>query len=678
MSLSSVPVAGVKETIHGVVVDDPYRWLEDRDLPETREWVEEQRKRCDDYFANLGDVCALRDRVRAYLDVTIVDQPAKVGDRIFYRRRNKGEEQACIFVRNENENQEKQIVDPSTVGPFASVSIHRISDDGSLLAYELKRGGEDQRAICFMAVDGDQQLPDRIDFGFPRGLAFTTDNRGVYYCHESSTESLEHRILLHLFHESVADQVVFRVARTRGSRLVLTADKFRLGAILIHETNSQFVVDFFVAQREEPSVWATVFSNKRLPYSPILKDGRIFVISFDGAVNGKLVELDAAGSEIRTVVPEQGAKIEQLILTGNRAVVRFLRDLIPSIHWWALLGTDHEAIDIPTDGAVRLLPNRSQTEDTFFYTYESFLLPPTVIRCFPESRISEVWHERDLPIDLPACSVSKISYQSRDNTLIPMILLAPLQSSADAKGVFIMTAYGGFGVSMTPQFSVLVMLMLEFGASFALPLIRGGGEFGIEWYEAGRARRRQTAIDDFIGAAEWLCSEGLATPERIGVFGGSNSGLLVGSVMTQRPDLVGAVLCITPLLDMVRYEYFDQASKWKYEYGTVDDFADFQVLHSYSPYHHVDDSIDYPAVMFVSGDRDERCNPAHVRKMAARLLDRSCQRHPVLVDYSDHRGHSPVLPLSVRIEALVRRAAFLIKELNMSSSEGGGYGSARA
>jgi prolyl oligopeptidase len=678
MSLSSNPLAAVKEVIHGVVVDDPYRWLENRDLPETEEWIEEQRKRCDDHFANWGDLSPIQNRVRAYLDVDIVDQPTKIRDRFFYRRRDQGQEQACIYVRDEIEGRERLIVDPSDLGQFASVGIHRISDDGSLLAYEVQHGGEDQKAICFMAVDGSQHFPDRVDTGFTRGLAFTTDNRGFYYCHESSVEGLEHRILFHLFHEPVADQVVFRVARTHGSRLVLTADNLRLGAILIHQNDSQFVVDLFVTQRAKPSVWTTVFSNKRLPYSPILKDGRTFVITYDGAVNGKLIELDDTGSEIRTIVPEQDVKIEQLVLTGDRVVVRYLRDLIPSIHCWTLLGTHQGAIEIPTDGTVRLLPNHCHTETAFFYTYESFLQPPAILQYLPDRGTSEFWHRRSLPIGLPSCSVRQVSYLSRDNTHIPMMLLEPRRSSPVLPGAFIMTAYGGFGVSMTPQFSVLVTVMMEFGASFALPLIRGGGEFGTEWYEAGRARRRQTVIDDFIAAAEWLCSEGLTTPGRLGIFGGSNSGLLVGSVMTQRPDLVGAVLCITPLLDMVRYEYFDQAAKWKYEFGTVDDLADFQVLHSYSPYHRVEDNIDYPAVMFVSGDRDERCNPAHVRKMAARLMGRSSQRHPVLVDYSDHRGHSPVLPLSVRIEALVRRAAFLIEELNMSTLEGGGYGPVRA
>jgi prolyl oligopeptidase len=206
---------------------------------------------------------------------------------------------------------------------------------------------------------------------------------------------------------------------------------------------------------------------------------------------------------------------------------------------------------------------------------------------------------------------------------------------------------------------------LELGVAFALPHIRGGGEFGASWHEAGRARNRQTAIDDFIAAAEWLCREEITSAQELAIFGGSNSGLLVGAAMTQRPGLFRAVLCIAPLLDMVRYERFDQAAKWQAEYGSADLAEEFHALYGYSPYHRVRTNIDYPSVLFVSGDKDDRCNPAHVRKMVARLQERNAQVNPVLLDYSQERGHSPALPLSVRIEALTRRLAFLCRELRL-------------
>jgi prolyl oligopeptidase len=230
----------------------------------------------------------------------------------------------------------------------------------------------------------------------------------------------------------------------------------------------------------------------------------------------------------------------------------------------------------------------------------------------------------------------------------------------------IMTGYGGFGIAMTPQFSALALIMMEFGVMFVIPHIRGGGEFGVSWHEAGKAANRQVSFDDFLQAAVWLCENDLTSPDKLAIFGGSNSGLLVGAAMTQRPELFRAGLCIAPLLDMLRYEHLDPAMRWRAEYGTVVNENDFRHLYAYSPYHQVKADINYPAALFVCGGKDERCSPAHVRKMAARLVDRESQTNSILVDYSVERGHSPVLPLSVRVEALTRRIAFLCRELNLS------------
>jgi len=247
-----------------------------------------------------------------------------------------------------------------------------------------------------------------------------------------------------------------------------------------------------------------------------------------------------------------------------------------------------------------------------------------------------------------------------------MTLVAPQKTDTGVGSPVIMTSYGGFGVPTAPGFSVLVSVMMELGATFALPHIRGGSEFGRRWHDEARGRNRQVAFDDFIAAAQWLCANGEASPKRLAIFGGSNAGLLVGAAMTQRPDLFSAALCIAPLLDMVRYERFDRAMQWRQEYGASEIEEEFQALYAYSPYHNIADDVDYPPVLFVSGDRDDRCNPAHVRKMAARLQQRDVQSNSVLVDYSLERGHSPVLPLSIRIESLARRLAFLCRELNIT------------
>jgi prolyl oligopeptidase len=664
----------VEECIHGVVVRDPYRWLEDRSLPETKEWIADQRRRCEEYFAGCGDLDALRSRVRAYLDVDVIDQPTKVAGCYFYRKRDQGQEQASIFVRDIASAQERLLIDPSEHGRFTSVGIHRVSDDGSLLAYEVKHGGEDRVAIHFVTVETGHLLRDRIDTGYARGFAFTSDKRGFYYCHEGSAVSEHHTIRLHRFHEQGIDQEIFRSARSHGSRLVLAADTVHLGAVRIYQKGSESVMDFFIARRENPSSWKQVFADKLLPYSPILKHGRIFAVSFEAAPNGKLVELNEDGCEIFTIIQDQEATLRQVVFAGNRVFTSHLLRLIPSIQCWALSGERQQLVDIPIDGTIQLLPNQSEFESALLYTYESFTQPLTVFEYLPEVGKSRLWHLRHSAAPRIPCSARHVSFSSQDETSIPMTLVRFETCVLDPGAPVIMTSYGGFGVSMTPQFSVLVTVMMEFGAVFAVPHIRGGGEFGNGWHDAAKGHRRQVAFDDFISAAEWLCGSGITQPERLAIFGGSNSGLLVGAAMTQRPDLFRAVLCIAPLLDMVRYEQFDQASKWRPEFGTTHIAQDFHALYAYSPYHRIADDVGYPAVLFVAGDKDDRCNPAHVRKMAARMQQRDVQTNPVLVDYSAERGHSPALPLSVRTEALVHRIAFLCRELRISTTLGGSRG----
>jgi prolyl oligopeptidase len=286
-----------------------------------------------------------------------------------------------------------------------------------------------------------------------------------------------------------------------------------------------------------------------------------------------------------------------------------------------------------------------------------------------EGEETMLWHQRDGVPDIRPGLVRKSVYRSKDGTKVPISIVEPESSAVQLPdGPAVMTGYGGFGTPMTPRYSVLVAVMVTLGTIFLLPHIRGGGEFGKEWHDSARRRRRQVAFDDFIAAAEWAYSQHLTTPKRLAIFGGSNSGLLVGVAVTQRPDLFRAALCIAPLLDMVRYETLDQSPRWEQEYGTVADPQDFTAIYAYSPYHHVRQDTNYPAMMFVSGDKDERCSPAHVRKMAARLQEGEAQSFPVIVDYSEERGHSPALPLEVRIDSLARRIAFLCKELDIPPS----------
>jgi len=671
MSVVFAPFPPVEEEIHGIAVRDPYRWLEDRCLPETEQWIEQQKHRCGVYFSGCDDLSTLRNRVQHFLNVDVVDQPARVHNRYFYRRRSQDQEQACIYTRDADTGEERLLVDPAGEGAFTSVGIHSISADASLVAFEVKHDGGDTKEIRIVDVDSGRILPDRIPHGYARGFAFAAGNCGFYFCQESSSEGRKHTIQFHAFSNLTPDRVVFSCERTRQSRLTLIADTVYLGAKWIHDQGQELVCDLFIAPRLRDEDWRPVFRNRRPPHSPILYRGRIFVFCSESAPNGKIVELGVDGVELQTVVPENDVAPGQIAVARERFHVSYFKHGRSSIHRWTLAGNDAGEIPIPAGGTCSLLPSIGTHENGIFCTHESFTDRLSIFEIEPESGRPLPWHCPTVSHERQHCEVSSLSFVARDGTAIPITLVLRERADQPKMRPVIMTSFGGFGLQMMPQFSVLVTIMMELGAVFAVPHIRGGGEHGRSWHEAGRRRSRQTAIDDFIAAAEWLCAEGITSPARLAIFGGSNSGLLAGAAMTQRPDLFGAVLCIAPLLDMVRYERFDCAARWRNEYGTVEDPEDFQALYAYSPYHHVLEEVNYPATLFVAGDKDDRCNPAHVRKMATRLQKRAAQHNTVLVDYSRKRGHSPALPLSIRVDALARRLAFLCRELGIDVPPGG-------
>jgi prolyl oligopeptidase len=676
MTGARAPIS-TKEVFHGVTVFDPYRWLEDRGSPETEEWILSQKERLDSYFSNLPDLDALRLRVSEFLNVEVIDQATQVGDLCFYRRRAKHQEQACICVQDVATAGEQVLVDPNQQGQFVSAKIYIISDDGSLLAYELRDGGEDKTAIHIVEVATGRTLPEQLETGYCRGLAFSSDNTAFYYCHERETVG-DHLIKCRQFGVTEQDRVVFRRMRTPRSRLVLMFDEFYLGAAYVHDQASDLAVDFYLARRGQDERWECVFANRPLPCAPFLKEGRILMLTEEEAPNGKIVELSETGVPSRVIVPEAESPIQELSMTQDSIYVSYLIRGETVVCVYSLSGECLGQISLPGNGSLRFLPNHSGRSNTFFYAYESFTEPLSIRRYRPETDESEMWSNGSASYLGARCGVQHFAYLSKDRTEIPITLLMGGEGADFGERPVILTSYGGFGASMTPQFSVLVSILVELGAVFAVPNIRGGSEKGKAWHEAARRRNRQVAIDDFISAAEWLCAQRITSPDKLAIFGGSNSGLLVGAALTQRPDLFRAVLCIAPLLDMVRYEQFGRARKWEEEYGTVTNAADFHALFAYSPYHHVDAERNYSAIMFVTGDKDDRCDPAHVRKMAARLQDRVAQKNPILVDYSPQRGHCPVLPLSVRIDALTRRIAFLCHELNLPLPSGGRFETTRA
>jgi prolyl oligopeptidase len=537
------------------------------------------------------------------------------------------------------------------------------------LLYEVKEGGERTGTFELFDVETRNRLSDRLPRGYLRGFSFAANAKSFYYVHEAIDSrrpfyraAYEH-VLGSLFSE---DEEIFFAGEDQNIRLILLPGGTRLG-FAVYRFLEKCFTDVYLAELDRERSVTALLRGVDCLLGPHLVDDRIFAITDRNAPNRRIVEIPRyTGGEHEwiDIVPEADDPIRRWFLVGDRIAVSYSQHLNQKVCLFTLSGNKIGEIPIRRDENVRMVGG-SPSHGDLFLERESFL-EPIAISCYEVTSGQEtLWSRKQVPFDASRYGHAQIWYTSSDGTRIPMFLVGRQDILAKSDSPTIMTSYGGFGSSMTPQFSVFVAFLIERGCLFALPNIRGGSEFGAEWHIAAKRRKRQTAYDDFLCAAESLIGTGRTDPKRLAIFGGSNSGLLVGAALTQRPDLFRAVVCMVPLLDMLRYHLYDNAHIWKEEFGTADLLEDFETLSRYSPYHRVRDGVKYPAVMLVSGDADRNCNPLHARKMTARLQAASASLNPIFLDYSEFRGHSPVLPLSQRIDALTDRMAFLCDQLQL-------------
>jgi prolyl oligopeptidase len=661
----------VTDFLHGVPVADPYRWLEDQDSPRTRSWIAEQTRYARNYLDAIPGRDLIRRRIREFLEVETYDSLQISGDRYFFRKRLPQQEQPCIYMREGLYGIDQLLVDPLAYGRGNHVAVKpmRVSPDGRLLLYEYKEGGERTGTFSLLDVETRRDLPDVLPRGYLRGFAFAPQGRGFYYVHEplDSARPFYRAAFCHVFGTSFQDdREVFYAGEDKCTRLGLLADATRLG-FLVYRFLDKTRTAFYLKRFTDDGPPDCVVAEADLTLGPFLVRDKILAITDHNAPNLKIVELPSSPSPTRgwiDIIPETSDRIYQWVVTDERLFVSYIRQTTTEILIYDLAGNKVGEIPTQASESARLIPASCSRAEICMET-ESFTKPLEIHRYSISENKRISWARKNIPFDSDSYSHTQVWYASKDKTNIPMFLVGRKDVLREGHLPTIMTSYGGYGVSMTPQFSVFVSLLIERGCLFAIPNIRGGSEFGAEWYEAAKRQRRQTAYDDFLSAAEWLIKTGRTSPEKLAIFGGSNSGLLIGAAMTQRPDLFRAVVCMVPMLDMLRYHLFDNAHVWREEFGTAEDPEDFAALLRYSPYHQVRRGTPYPATMIVSGDADRNCNPLHARKMTARLQAANSSAHPIFLDYNVFRGHSPVLPLSEREEALVDRVAFLCDQLQL-------------
>ncbi len=665
------PVEPVTEVLHGVTVTDPYRWLEDQDSAQTRAWLEAQTEYARAYLDAIPGREQIRERIREMLDVETYDSIQKVGQKYFFRKRLPGQEQPCVYLREGPDGEDRLLIDPTErgTGEHTAVKPLRVSPDGQLLLYEVKEGGERTGTFELLDIYSRKALPDVLPRGYLRGFAFAPDSRSFYHVHEAITAKPQRRAVYHhvLGTRFDDDKQIFFAGDGDKLRLSIVPGKDQLG-FLAYRFLDKLYTDFYLWRFGSETAPTLVIENAGYKLGPLLmNDGRILAVTDRNAPNSRIVKLrlrEGLEPEFVDVIPTTNVPIQNLVVTGSRIFVCYTREIKTQIAAFDLFGKPLGELPIDKSDTVRLAGG-SRDEDELFFEQESFIKPIQIHRYSSRTGEAKLWAERRIPFSSQEFSHTQVWFTAKDGARIPMFLVGPRDALESGQHPAIMTSYGGYGVPMTPQFSVFVAFLIERGCLFALPNIRGGSEFGVEWHDAAKRRNRQVAFDDFIRAAEWLIETGRTEARRLAVFGGSNSGLLVGAAMTQRPDLFRAVVCMVPMLDMLRYHLFDNAHVWKEEFGTADDRDDFAALLGYSPYHRVQDGISYPATMIVSGDADQNCNPLHARKMTARLQAANVSECPIFLDYSRHRGHSAVLPLSDRIEALTDRMAFLCDQLQL-------------
>src|SRR5271157_858772 len=658
----------VTETLHGVKITDPYRWLEDQNSPATREWLAAQDKYARSYLDAIAGRDTLRAKFEALLKIDSVGTPKLRHGRYFFSRRLAGEDRASLIVRQGYTGKDEVLVDPQTATDDATTSVRYqgISNDGSLVSIGLRHGGEDEVSVRLLDVDSRQYLPDALPRARYSGFDFKPDKSGFYYSRFTAGEGS--RIYYHAMGSpSSADQEIF--GKGYGPNQRIAGGLTENGRWLLIQ-----VSEGVPAKRTE-----LYFQDvaARGPIRNLLKEDAEFDIEETGdflflntnwkAPKRRVIRIDLknpAPEHWKEVVPESALAIEHVSAAGRRLFVSYLDNVVTHVKQFDAGGKPLGDMKLPGIGTA-FGPYGRWRDDEAFFDFTSFVDPDTSYRLRVSSGQREVWFRPKVPLRSEDFETRQVWYASKDGARVPMFVVARKGLSLDGNRPVLLTGYGGFNIANTPEFSSQAAVWAEMGGVYAVANLRGGGEFGEAWHRAGMFEKKQNVFDDFLSAAEWLTQNRYTNPAQLAIVGNSNGGLLVGAALTQRPDLFRAVLCMHPLLDMLRYQKFMEAQYWVSEYGSADDPAQFKYLAAYSPYQNVKPGTKYPAVLLMSGDGDTRVDPLHARKMAARLQAATVSDQPILLRYDTQAGHSGGLPVSKQIDQLADGAEFLMWQLHL-------------
>jgi prolyl oligopeptidase len=662
----------VKETVQGTEIVDPYRWLEDQTAPATRAWIDAQNAYTKSVLGGLPGRPALEKRLGELLKVDVIGIPTERRGTYFFSRRLADKDLPILFVRRGLRGKDEVLVDPLPLSAdhSTSVSFADISQDGALVAYAVRQGGEDEVMVKLLEVGSRKELPDVLPQARYAGVGLTRDKKAIYYSKQTAEGP---RVFRHrMGADPASDEKLF--GDGYGPDKIISvglSDDGRYLLIAVFHGSAASQTEVYFQDIESGGPITTVVNDVKARFFPSIAGDRMFLHTNWEAANGRVLSVDLkspARAGWKTIVPEGRFAIQDASVAGERLFVRYLENVLPRVRIFDADGKPAGEISLPSIGSVGNVSGEWGKSEAFF-TYQSFVVPTTIYRYDTATGARSVWARTEVPIESDRYEVAQVRYPSKDGTEIPMFLVHRKGLKRDGTSPALLTGYGGFTVSQTPAFSARAALWVERGGVYAVANLRGGSEFGEEWHKAGMLERKQNVFDDFIAAAQWLIDRKYTSSDKLAISGGSNGGLLVGAALTQRPELFGAVVCSYPLLDMVRYHKFLVAGYWVPEYGSSDSSEQFPYLYAYSPYHRVRAGTAYPAVLFITGDADTRVAPLHARKMTALLQADSAdqEQRPILLHYDTKAGHSRGLntPVGKQIEDLTTELTFLFWQLGM-------------
>jgi prolyl oligopeptidase len=671
-----VDAVPVTDNYFGTKIVDNYRWLEDAKSDQTRAFIDAENAYTNRYLEQAHIRQQISDDLDPLVNITETTAPINRAGSYFFYRRLAGEGQFSIYVRHGWTGKDERIIDSATFSrdPNTSVYMNDVSRDGNLIAYSVKEGGADETSIRFFNVKTRKTLEDGLPSARYFSVVFAPDGASVYYARNNKEGTLLYQ---HVLGERNSHDTLIFGREFRGEPL--GGNDLFSGEIT--DDGRYLVVQ--ISRGVPPTREDIVFRDLTKPGSPfdILVwglDARFSAIYANGAwyvktdyksPMGRIMKADPGvmPEAWQTIVPETKDVIDDWSIVGGKIYVNRLHDVKSEVQVYTLAGKPAGSIDFGGIGSASSLLGRT-TDRYGFISFESFIVPPTLFRVDTTTGKREIFFQPKVPFDSTQYDLKQVFYKSADGTQVPMFIAGKKGLKQDGTERLLMTGYGGFDVSETPAWNPEYAWWIQQGGWFALPNLRGGGEYGEQWHEAGMFERKQNVFDDWFAAAEYLIANKYTSAEHFAIRGRSNGGLLMGASITQRPKLFSAVWCGYPLLDMLRYQKFKVGYYWTTEYGSAENEKQFPYLLKYSPYQNVKAESAYPAVMFFTGDNDTRVDPLHARKMTALLQSVSKSGRPVLLHYSTSGGHSAGVSVDQQIQDMTDELTFLWTESGSPTS----------